>query len=126
METVFHKKSIVFIDDNLLMWDVYGKKIITANFQITFARNGKEGYKKITTLKPDLIITDLVMPKEDGYYVIEKVRANKETASTKIIAFSDLNNEEDVSEAKRLGANDVFSKSQLTPEMLVDEIKNMI
>jgi CheY-like chemotaxis protein len=77
---------ILLIDDELLVREMMRITLTEAGHSVATATNGKEGLLQVDTLRPDLIITDIVMPEQEG---IETIRAIRKTnAKTPIIAIS--------------------------------------
>ncbi|MBU4216468.1 response regulator [Candidatus Parcubacteria bacterium] len=120
------EKKIIIVDDDLLIVDLYKKGLFFAGFQVISANNGKEGYKKILAQRPDLIITDIVMPWYDGFYLIEKVKKDKNVSAIPLIAFSNLDSQEDKKEAMELGADLFLLKTTMTPSDLVKKIEEIL
>jgi len=120
------EKKIVLVDDDLLILDLYKKGLFFAGYQVISANDGKDGYEKIEAIKPDLIITDIVMPWHDGFYLIEKVKKNKELSEIPLIAFSNLDSEDDKKEAMRLGADMFLLKTTMTPNDLSKKIEEIL
>jgi len=120
------EKKIIIIDDDLLILDLYKKGLFFAGFQVISANNGKEGYKKILAHRPDLIITDIVMPWYDGFYLIEKVKKDAKVSAIPLIAFSNLDSDIDRQEALRLGADMFFAKTKMTPTNLAKKVEEVL
>lgn len=118
--------KILLIDDDLLLLDAHRRRLEKAGYDVVVAQNGKEGFKKAKEIKPDIVVTDIVMPKEDGYYVIENIRKNPELAKVPIVAISALQSDSDRNEAMRLGANAFFIKTELSPTQLVQKIEALL
>jgi len=99
--------SILIIDDNeensSLMRDFFTSK----NFEITVARDGEKGINAFQECSFDLIMTDLVMPKKNGFEVIQAIRADKTKSETPIIVASASAFATDKRDSLRAGA-DVF------------------
>ena len=82
------------------------------------------GYREAPAeLEADLVLLDLVLPEQDGFEVLEKVRAEKSLDKVKMIVFSNLSQQEEKQKAKDLGANDFIVKSELTPQQVVERVK---
>lgn len=120
------EKKIIIVDDDLLILDLYKKGLFFAGFQVISASNGKEGYKKILAQRPDLIITDIVMPWYDGFYLIEKVKKDENVSAIPVIAFSNLDSQEDKKEAMQLGADLFLLKTAMTPSDLAKKIEEIL
>lgn len=118
MET---QKRIVLAEDNtaisLMLKLIFEKE----GYKLIVASNGKEAIKIIEEHKPDLIITDIMMPFVTGLEVISHVR-NKLEFNTPIIVFSSFSQEEMVLKVFNLGATDYMSKP-FSPNELILRVK---
>ena len=95
-------------------------RVLTANgFEVFKASDGEEGLIKATTLKPDLIVLDLMMPGMSGLEVCKLLKMRSDTKHIPIIILSALNREVDREYAKEAGANLFMTKPFLVDELLV-------
>jgi DNA-binding response OmpR family regulator len=78
--------SIILIDDNHLLRDSIKQVLISNGHSVSDADNGKSGLELIKREKPDVIITDIVMPEMDGLTLINEIKALETNA--KLIAIS--------------------------------------
>ncbi len=103
-------KKILIVDDepNIVMALEYALK--KNNYEVFIARDGSEAIEIATTQQPHLIVLDIMMPKVDGYEVLEFVRKNEAIQHTKVIFLSAKNKEKDIEKGLQLGANDYLTK----------------
>ena len=95
-------------------------RVLTANgFEVFKASNGEEGLIKATTLKPDLIILDLMMPGLSGLEVCRLLKSRQDTKEIPILILSALNRSVDRGYAKEAGADSYMSKPFQIDELLV-------
>lgn len=95
-------------------------RVLTANgFEVFKASDGEEGLIKATTLKPDLIVLDLMMPGMSGLEVCKLLKMRSDTKHIPIIILSALNREVDRTYAKEAGANLYMTKPFRVDELLV-------
>jgi len=78
--------------------------------QVETAREGKEALEKALQYRPDLIITDVMMPGMDGWSLVRALRSHREMSLVPVIFLTALNNEEDRILGFRLGADDYLAK----------------
>ena len=79
------RKKVVCIEDELEMIELV-KLILGRNkFDVTGAVGGEEGLKRITEIKPDLVLLDLMMPEMDGWEVYQKMKASEEMRDIPVI-----------------------------------------
>ncbi|MBZ1345257.1 MAG: response regulator [Candidatus Nealsonbacteria bacterium] len=76
--------------------------------------------------KPDLILLDILLPKENGIFFLKKWREKEEFSLTPIIAFSNYDDQETKKEAFQFGVKTYLIKTSLTPKELVEIIKNYL
>jgi DNA-binding response OmpR family regulator len=95
-------------------------RVLTANgFEVFKASNGEEGLIKALTLKPDLIILDLMMPGISGLEVCRLIKSRQDTKKTPVLILSALNRSVDREYAKEAGADHYMSKPFQIDELLV-------
>ncbi len=95
-------------------------RVLTANgFEVFKASNGEEGLIKATTLKPDLIIMDLMMPGMSGLEVCRLLKKRPDMKGVPIIILSALNRSVDREYAEEAGADKYISKPFKIDELLV-------
>ncbi len=120
------KKTIILIDDDKWITDLYGEKLQEEGFNIFTANNGKEGAKLIGIYKPDLILLDVVMPGGDGFSVLKQVKSNEETKAVPVVMLTNLSNDEDKKTAESLGAEYYMIKVNKTPAQVAEKIKEIL
>jgi len=95
-------------------------RVLTANgFEVFRASNGEEGLIKATTLKPDLIILDLMMPGMSGLEVCRLIKSRQDTKAIPILILSALNRGVDREYAREAGADKYMSKPFQIEDLLV-------
>jgi len=121
-------KSILLIEDDLFLIDIYTTKLKEEGFSIEVAASGEEGLRKLKEKKFDLLILDIVLPKVDGWEILEKVKKipHQYGGELKIIVLSNLGQKEEVEKGLKLGATKYLIKAHYTPSEVVDEIKEVL
>ena len=102
-------------DDNNLR-EIYEARLLAEGYEIVSARDGEEALAMAVKEKPDLIISDIMMPKISGFDMLDILRSTPETKNTKVIMMTALSQAEDKSRADKLGADRYLVKSQVTLE----------
>ena len=72
--------KILIIEDDLFLGDVLVQKLKKEGFQTTLICDGALGYESIVSLKPDLILLDIILPNMSGYEILEKKQKEPEIA----------------------------------------------
>ena len=84
-------KSFDFVvDDNEMNVRVLEALLLSRGHDVRVARDGEEALEQIGDKHPDLVLLDIMMPKIDGFQVLEKIRSNKETELIPIILLTAL------------------------------------
>lgn len=118
------KKKILIIEDEKSMAQALELKLMHAGFKTKAVFNGKEGVELLQKETFTLILLDLVMPKMDGFKVLEILKKKK--IKTPVIVLSNLSHENDEKWAKALGAKDFFIKSNTPIAEIVKRIKQFL
>lgn len=103
-------KKILAIDDSKIILKIIESTLEKAGFQVITAENGKQGLLKAKAEKPDLILTDIMMPEMDGLTLCEEIRKDPSFQKTPIIIVSAKGQKKDVLEALKRGANGYIVK----------------
>ncbi len=69
--------TILVVDDSAFQRKILSNTLAATGYQVITADNGEEGIEKALGSKPDVIITDLLMPEFDGFWVLEQMKAKK-------------------------------------------------
>lgn len=113
-------KKILLIDDDQLFREMFKQVLLRENYDVVEACDGKEGIRKFIESSPDLVITDIIMPDQEGIETISKLRL--ENKNVPIIAISGggrIGPESYLPLALGLGAQKTFTKPFDHKEMLV-------
>jgi DNA-binding response OmpR family regulator len=123
---IYFMKSILLIEDDPFLIDVYSTKLKEAGFSVEVATDGDEGFKKIKEEVPDLLLLDIVLPSIDGWEFLRRVKKDDKLKKLKIIILSNLNQKEDVEKGLKFGAIKYLIKAHYTPSEVVREIKKIL
>lgn len=102
-------------DDNNLR-EIYEARLMAEGYEIVCAKDGEEALALAVKERPDLIISDVMMPKISGFDMLDILRTTPETRDTKVIMMTALSQAEDKARADKLGADRYLVKSQVTLE----------
>lgn len=119
-------KKILIVEDDPMLVEIYQRKFSDDGYEVVTAITGAEVLKKIKTEKPELVLLDLVLPEEDGFHVLEKIRKDPNTKNMKVIIFSNLSQQEDQERAAELGAQGFLTKSDYTPAEMVEAVQKIL
>lgn len=111
------KPKVVLADDNADMRD-YVYRLLSSQFEVINAVDGEDAFKKILQHKPQLLLTDIMMPKLDGFGLLKKIRSEIETRSIPVIFLSARAGEEAKVEGLDAGADDYLVKPFSARELI--------
>lgn len=119
-------KKICIVEDEAALLEMYKLKFVAEGYQVTTASNGQEGLAVIKESMPDLVLLDLMMPRMDGFQVLQALRADQQTVKLVVYIFSNLGQGSEIEKGMAEGANGYFVKSSLTPSQLAAEVKKIL
>ena len=119
-------KKIILIEDEVVLKDLLEKKLIKCGYSVETAEDGFVGLEKIRGDRPDLILLDIVMPRMDGFQVMEELDKEVELKGIPIIVISNSGQPVDVNRAQELGAVDWIVKTEFDPQEVVDLVEKHI
>jgi signal transduction histidine kinase/DNA-binding response OmpR family regulator/streptogramin lyase len=119
------QKSIVLVIEDNADVRAYIKGYLVPTYQVVEARNGIEGIEKAQETIPDLIISDVMMPKKDGYEVCKTLKLDERTSHIPIILLTAKAASENKIEGLETGADDYLFKP-FEPKELLARVKNLI
>lgn len=120
------KKTILLVEDDEFLAELYATKLSLEGFRILLATDGQKGLKLIQEKKPALVLLDILLPKMDGFEVLEALKGNPSTRSVPVILLTNLSQKSDVRRGLELGADDYLIKAHFMPSEVVAKIKKLI
>ena len=120
------KKKIVIVEDDEHIAKVYRLKLESEGMDPIIASDGEEAVVKIFSEKPDLVLLDLMLPKKDGFWVLEEVKKNPKNSKAPILVISNLGQKIDQERAMALGATEYLVKIDYPIQDIIDKIKSYL
>lgn len=111
------RKKVLLVDDDEMLRDL-GADVLSSEFDVQTAANGQEGWEKAQAWRPDLVVTDLMMPHMHGYELCGLLKGPDGIPGVKIMVSSSKSFATDVSQAREAGADDYLLKPYLPADML--------
>jgi len=119
-------KKILLIEDEEIMCSLLYGRLINEGYDVKVTKNGEEGLLAMRESRPDLILLDIVMPKKDGFEVMEEMQKDKNLQSIPVVIISNSGQPVELNRAKDLGAKDWLIKTEFDPQEVVDKVKKQI
>ena len=118
--------KIMVVEDDASLREIYGIRIAAEGYEVVSAGDGEEALAMAVREKPNLILSDVMMPKISGFDMLDILRATPETANIKIIMMTALSGDDQRQRGERLGADRYLVKSQVGIEDVVNVIHEVM
>lgn len=119
------KLTVMIVEDEALLNDAYAQVLGSANIELLRAYDGQEALDLLQDHTPEIILLDLRMPVMDGISFLKKLDPKHTMPDTKIIIFSNYDNQKEIDEAFSLGAMHYMLKAWATPDELIKLIQEV-
>lgn len=119
-------KKILFIEDESALQRAATRILADQGYQTLSAMDGETGVALAQKEMPDLILLDLIIPKKDGFTVLEELKKDEKTKSIPVIVLTNLEGNADVERALLLGATTYLVKTNYRLEEVVEKIKGIL
>ncbi|MEK7090200.1 MAG: response regulator [Patescibacteria group bacterium] len=120
------KKKILFIEDDPILLKAVSAALEKEGFEVLTATDGETGIKSIEEANPNLVILDIILPKKNGYEIMEYVKLKPELAGIPIVILTNLEGSQDVERMLALGARAFLVKANYTIDEIVKAIKRIL
>lgn len=117
------KKRILLVEDDDALSGVYKSRLEMEGFEVNGVSNGEDALSTAVKFKPDLILLDAMMPKINGFDVLDILRNTPQTANVRVIMLTALSQPKDKERAEALGVDDYLVKSQVVIGDVVERVK---
>jgi CheY-like chemotaxis protein len=118
--------KILIVEDEPILNKALTEFLTEEGFSVLNAFDGEEAIELTKTKKPDLILLDIILPKKDGYEVLDELRADEKTTKIPIILLTNLESAENIQKAFDRGATTYLVKSNYKLEDIIKKIKEVL
>jgi DNA-binding response OmpR family regulator len=118
--------KIAIVEDDQTISQMYRFKFEAEGYKVETAENGKLGLELIESMKPDIVLLDLMMPEMTGDQVLVAMRKSNWGKDMKVIILTNMGEQEIPNSVKKLGVSAVVLKANMTPRQVFDLVnKNL-
>lgn len=117
---------VLLVEDDTFLANIYKTKFEMEKFKVTVAENGEDGLEMAKKKKPDIILLDILLPKMDGFTVLENLKKDKAAQDIPVILLTNLGQKDDVEKGLEMGAADYLIKAHFKPSETVDKVKKVL
>ena len=118
--------KIMVVEDDAALREIYSIRITAEGYEVVSAGDGEEALAVAVREKPDLILSDVMMPKISGFDMLDILRATPETANIKVVMMTALSSDDQRQRGERLGADRYLVKSQVGIEDVVNTVHEVL
>jgi len=115
--------KIAIIEDDQAISQMYRIKFETEGYEVETANNGKLGLELAGSMRPDIILLDLMMPEMNGDEMLKKLRATPWGKHIKVIILTNVGEQEAPDILEKLGVRRFIVKAEMTPRQVAEMVK---
>lgn len=118
--------KILLVEDDKSLREIYGVRLMAEGYEIVSAGDGEEALAMAIKERPDLIVSDVMMPKISGFDMLDILRSTTETKDVKVIMMTALSSDDQRARGEALGADRYLVKSQVGIEDVVRTVHDVL
>lgn len=118
-------KKILIVEDEQSLLKLLAVTFKNDGYEVIKAINAEEAYKGLEK-EPDAVLLDILLPGENGFVVLEKIKKNNKTKHIPVIMLTNFNEPERFAKAKKKGAADYLVKSSNDPTTVLQKVKKYL
>lgn len=118
--------KILVAEDDKFLANAYRVKLTKEGFETMIVSNGEEVLQALGNFSPDIILLDLMMPKIDGFIVLQILRTTDKWKNVPVIITSNLGQKEDIEKGMKMGATDYIIKSDTAIGDILTKIRTYV
>ena len=116
--------KILIIEDELVHLNVMKAKLEYEGYSVLVATDGEAGYRMVKDENPDLVLLDIILPKMNGFEVLERLK--KDGSTVPIIVVSNSGQPVEVDRAMKMGARDYLVKAEFNPADVLEKVEKVL
>ncbi len=118
--------KILLVEDEDFIRELYKRQLDLSGFSTDVAANGKQAMTALSENKYDLLLLDIMLPDTNGLEILKYVKSDNTLKSILVILLTNLGQEAIIQEGFKMGAEGYLIKASLTPNQVIQEIKNIL
>lgn len=118
--------KVMIVEDDDSLREIYAIRLTAEGYAVVSARDGEEALAVAVKERPDLIISDVMMPKISGFDMLDILRSTPETQNIRVIMMTALSSEDQRVRGENLGADRYIVKSQVGIEDVVNVVHEVL
>lgn len=119
-------KTILCIEDDPFIGDMYARSLRKAGYEVTLVNNGQQGLKVAVEKQFDLILLDILLPEKQGTDVLDALRGKEDLVPhSRVLVMTNFSQDQESRVAMERKADGYLIKADITPRKLIDIIKGL-
>lgn len=118
--------KVMLVEDDKNLREIYSIRLVAEGYDVVSAGDGEEALALAVQERPDLVVSDVMMPKISGFDMLDILRSTPETKDTKVIMMTALSSEDQRIRGENLGADKYLVKSQVGIEDVVNAVHEVL
>lgn len=119
-------KKILLIEDDVPLREAIYKKLLQEGYDVDLAKDGIEGLEKIRMGHPDLILLDIILPRMNGFEILDALAAEGSVKAQPVIIISNSGQPVEIEKALQMGVKDYLVKADFGPDEVIEKVKKQI
>lgn len=120
------ERTVLIVEDDQSLAEQYRISLTAAGFNAAVAAGGEEAFEELRLKRPDLILLDLVLPRQSGLDFLKELKSDQAFAGIPVIILSDFGDARNIEQGKTLGAVGHITKSQTMPGEVAKEVERSL
>ena len=119
-------KKIVIVEDDTSLYNLYKTELELKEYLVINVADGSLAVDILKDEMPDLVLLDLMLPGKNGLQILEELKSDMDTKELRVIMLTNFGNEDNVSRALELGAEDYIMKYNIVPSELSEKVSSLL
>ena len=118
--------KVLLVEDDEFLAKIVTEKLVLSGFEALYAKDGSAALKAASAKLPDAILLDILIPKMDGFEVLQRLKNDPKTKHIPVLMLTNLGKREDVDRALKLGAAEYLIKAHFAPADMIDRLNKVL
>lgn len=118
--------KVLIIEDEEVLRNVLAKKLEKEGYEAIVAADGEAGMDSIRNENPDMILLDIMLPKKNGYQILEEMHGDEKLKKIPVLVISNSGQPVEIKKILELGACDYLVKADFEPQEVIDKMRTCL
>ncbi len=119
-------KKVLIVEDDQLIFSILSRELSDAGYEVANAFDGEQAVAVTREVHPDLVLLDILLPRKNGFEVLQTLKADDALKSIPVVILSNLGQPEDIQKGRELGAIDYMVKVEFEPKQIVSKVRTLL